>query len=164
MNEWDLLIGPGNSQSEHCHESQVEAICTWHFTCLSAEPESHYLSNTIHSWGSDCSSECLSSVRQSQGAMAVANFQYITRMSSGFKVYILEGELVEHFPFISFCCFIFKNTFILYETIYMNSLFISAISVDMCLFHNVTKYSNCFILLNGFARQWCFCKQWLIRK
>lgn len=24
--------------------------------------------------------------------MAVANFQYITRMSSGFKVYILEGE------------------------------------------------------------------------
>lgn len=26
--------------------------------------------------------------------MAVANFHYITRMSSGFKVYILEGELV----------------------------------------------------------------------
>lgn len=25
--------------------------------------------------------------------MAVANFQYITRMSSGFKVYILEGKL-----------------------------------------------------------------------
>lgn len=24
--------------------------------------------------------------------MAVANFQYITRMSSGFKVYILEGK------------------------------------------------------------------------
>ncbi|KAI3372369.1 hypothetical protein L3Q82_022865, partial [Scortum barcoo] len=29
---------------------------------------------------------------QRQGAMAVANFQYITRMSSGFKVYILEGQ------------------------------------------------------------------------
>lgn len=26
--------------------------------------------------------------------MAVANFHYITRMSSGFKVYILEGGLV----------------------------------------------------------------------
>lgn len=25
--------------------------------------------------------------------MAVANFQYITRMSSGFKVYILEGKI-----------------------------------------------------------------------
>lgn len=25
--------------------------------------------------------------------MAVANFHYITRMSSGFKVYILDGEL-----------------------------------------------------------------------
>lgn len=31
---------------------------------------------------------------QRQAAMAVANFHYITRMSSGFKVYILEGELV----------------------------------------------------------------------
>lgn len=29
---------------------------------------------------------------QRRGAMAVANFQYITRMSSGFKVYILEGQ------------------------------------------------------------------------
>ncbi|TNN86505.1 Homeodomain-interacting protein kinase 2 [Liparis tanakae] len=30
--------------------------------------------------------------RQRPGDMAVANFQYITRMSSGFKVYILEGQ------------------------------------------------------------------------
>lgn len=33
--------------------------------------------------------------------MAVANFHYITRMSSGFKVYILEGKLV-YAVFISF--------------------------------------------------------------
>ncbi|XP_062236210.1 vestigial like 4 like [Platichthys flesus] len=30
--------------------------------------------------------------RQRPGIMAVANFHYITRMSSGFKVYILEGQ------------------------------------------------------------------------
>lgn len=38
--------------------------------------------------------------------MAVANFQYITRMSSGFKVYILEGEFGEHFLFVSLCYFV----------------------------------------------------------
>lgn len=36
---------------------------------------------------------CLPITGQSKGTMAVANFQYITRMSSGFKVYILEGKL-----------------------------------------------------------------------
>ncbi|MEQ2187638.1 hypothetical protein GOODEAATRI_006741 [Goodea atripinnis] len=51
----------------------------------------------------NCSSKRLSPLRQSRGAMAVANFQYITRMSSGFKVYILEADsnydhvLEEHF-------------------------------------------------------------------
>lgn len=38
--------------------------------------------------------------------MAVANFQYITRMSSGFKVYILEGKLfLLHFSLVISCGF-----------------------------------------------------------
>lgn len=37
-----------------------------------------------------------------KAAMAVANFHYITRMSSGFKVYILEGKLVYAVSFYVF--------------------------------------------------------------
>lgn len=47
-------------------------------------------------------SEDLPPRKPSRGAMAVANFQYITRINSGFKVYILEGEL----DLITPCCLI----------------------------------------------------------
>lgn len=110
----DLWLALDSSQSERKEwvtgKSLSLSALTWYFTWLSSDPASHYLSNTIYNWGSLClvssSSQgvllCLASLRQRQGAMAVANFQYITRMSSGFKVYILEGKL----SFIAPCCLV----------------------------------------------------------
>lgn len=58
---------------------------------LQSQTEAHCVPKRSSSQGARV---CLASRRQRQGTMAVANFQYITRMSSGFKVYILEGKLV----------------------------------------------------------------------
>lgn len=116
--EWGLLIGFCSSQSE-CKEwvtgkpLHLSAL-TWYFTCRSSDAASHYLSNTICNWGSLCPLSCsrqvapryFASLRQRQGDMAVANFQYITRMSSGFKVYILEGEHGSHGSCFALCCMI----------------------------------------------------------
>lgn len=113
LNEGWLLIGPDRSQSESKEWVTSKLLhlsaLTWYFTWLSTDPASHYLSNTIQNWGSLCPvgscsrgvPVCLASLGQRPGDMAVANFHYITRMSSGFKVYILEGELDYPFSFIA---------------------------------------------------------------
>lgn len=70
---------------------------------LQSQTESHCFPKRFSSQGARV---CLASRWQRQGAMAVANFQYITRMSSGFKVYILEGKLVlSHFSSLTSCSF-----------------------------------------------------------
>lgn len=76
---------PGWAQTQHLItfpiQSKTEAHCVpWHtavkvFLCVPESPG------------------------QRLRAMALANFQYITRMSSGFKVYILEGKLDYFFFF-----------------------------------------------------------------
>lgn len=111
MSEWRVAIGPDDNQSQYrewvTRKPLRLSALTWYFTWLSSDPASHYLSNSIYNWGALCpvssSSQgvplYLAPHRQRQGAMAVANFQYITRMSSGFKVYILEGKREYHLSY-----------------------------------------------------------------
>ena len=72
---------PAWAQTQHLIplpvQSITEAHCVLQTAAVYSKPQPLYLSPFT----------------QRQGVMAVANFQYITRMSSGFKVYILEGKL-----------------------------------------------------------------------
>lgn len=124
LGEWGLSIGSGGSQSE-CRKPVTGkpvhlSALTWYFTWLSSDPASHYLCNTIYNWDALCpvssSSQgaplCSAPLRQRRGVMAVANFHYITRMSSGFKVYILEGKLYYHSSFTGTCCLLTVGTLI----------------------------------------------------
>lgn len=124
LSEWGPSIGSGCSQSE-CRKwvtgkpLHLSAL-TWYFTWLSSDPASHYLSNTIYNWDALCpvssSSQgaplCSAPLRQRRGVMAVANFHYITRMSSGFKVYILEGKLCYRSSLIDRCYLMTVDTVI----------------------------------------------------
>lgn len=74
---------PGWAQSQHLITFPIQSQTEAH--CVSKDP-------VVQG-----ASVCLPLTGQRKGTMAVANFQYITRMSSGFKVYILEGKL-------GFCC------------------------------------------------------------
>lgn len=117
-----ISIGHSSSQSQ-CREwvtrKPQHTSCPYLILYLpELRPASHYLSNTIYNWGTLCPESSSSqgvllysaALRQRQGAMAVANFQYITRMSSGFKVYILEGKLNYNSSFSPSCWIITVNT------------------------------------------------------
>lgn len=157
MSEWGPPIGPDDSQSQ-CRERVTRkplhlSPLTWYFTWLSADPASHYLSNRIYNWGTLCpvssSSQgvplYLTPHTQRQGAMAVANFQYITRMSSGFKVYILEGKIDHYLSFNALCCLMSLNTW--------TNLICESKSLYCCA---MTFYFNVFISLDLIIMLHCF--------
>lgn len=162
LNEWGLSIGPDSSQSEYREWVTGKLLClsalTWYFTWLSSDPASHYLSNTII-----VSCELQQSRRSSvfgftqkgQDTMAVANFHYITRMSSGFKVYILEGKLHCHFSFINSYCWMRVNLCVLPWLVVLSHCFGSVITLDCCIlicFDLMTCYNhicNICVLYSG---------------
>lgn len=98
------LSARSESQGSHCtYLHSPDALPGWaqtqHLIIFSNTVEKRRLIVSRKIQQSRSSTVCLPSLGQRQGAMAVANFHYITRMSSGFKVYILEGELDNLFFF-----------------------------------------------------------------
>lgn len=70
---------PGWAQTQHLITFPIQSITEAH--CVWAHCWSQSVPVCFNTWQT-----------KKNRSMAVANFQYITRMSSGFKVYILEGK------------------------------------------------------------------------